>query len=303
MRIVIIGGLGLIGRAVSRAAKKKGHEVTLLTRRRELVGINHANIEIKHWDGADSQALCSLIDQTDAIINLAGESIGKGRWTEKRKRVLLESRLVPARALVKALQDCKQPPRTLVQASAIGIYGIGEDTKTEDSTAGSDYLARFALEWEASTSAVEEMGIRRVVIRTGIVLDKKQGVLPQLMLPFKLMAGGKVGSGRQILSWIHIEDEAGAILYLLEKATCKGVYNLTAPYPFSNSEFGKILAKVIRRPYWLPIPGFVLNMLLGEMSTLVLDGQRVVPKRLEEEGYAFMHPDLEETLIDLCQST
>lgn len=301
MRVVILGGLGLIGKAFSKIAFAKGHEIIALTRSKKIIEQADPRYHVETWDGVNVEKLSTLIENADAVINLAGESIGKGRWTADRKEKLLDSRLAPAKALVEALSRCKRPPSTLIQASAIGFYGTGEDEKTENSPSGNDYLARFAVKWEDSTKAVEGLGIRRIIIRTGIVLDIKQGALPQLMLPFKLMAGGPIGSGRQVYSWIHIEDEAAAILYLLETSSCTGIYNLTSPSPLRNSEIGKALAKVMKRPYWLPVPGFTLQLVLGEMSTLVLDGQRVLPERLSEAGYKFIFPDLEGALKNLLR--
>ena len=296
MRIVIIGGKGMIGRAVSRLAVTRGHEVVLLTRQTASQPDPNAKIETKHWDGKDAAVLAEHLKGSKGVINLAGENIGKSRWTPERKDLLLRSRLEPAAALVDALRLCQRPPMVLVQASAIGIYGTGDDAKNEDSAVGEDFLAMFAERWEKSTDASEISGIRRVVIRTGIVLQKGAGVLPQLMLPFQLMVGGPVGSGNQVYSWIHILDEAAAILFLLENERCKGVYNLTAPNPCSNAEMGKVLARVMHRPYWMPVPGFALKLVLGEMSTLVLDGQRVLPRRLEADGYTFQFPKLEDAL-------
>jgi uncharacterized protein (TIGR01777 family) len=302
MRIVIIGGLGLIGSAFSKLAAAKGHSVVALTRKDikgEQIG---SNLVIKTWDGKNPEILTTLIDHSDVVINLAGENIGKGKWTKKRKEILLNSRLEPALALVRALSRCAKPPSTLIQASAIGVYGTGVEEKTEDSFPGDDYLAKFAIEWEDSTKAVDGMEIRRIIIRTGIVLDKSEGVLPMLMLPFKLMVGGPVSSGNQIYSWIHIKDEAAAILSLLENPKCKGIYNLTAPQPLNNREIAKTLAKVMKRPYWLPVPGIALKLALGEMSTLVLDGQKVLPKRLMQAGFHYSYPDLEEALTDLVKT-
>ncbi len=293
MRVVIIGGKGLIGSAVSELAKKKGHQVLVLTRRVPAKG------GYAQWDGKDAQQLLHLIDGSDAVINLAGESIGKGRWTTRRKEVLLNSRLEPARALVEALAKCTKPPQTLIQASAIGWYGTGCETKTEASENGKDYLADFAAQWEKATEKVESLGIRRVIIRSGVVLDSNQGVLQQLKLPFQLMVGGPVGSGEQVYSWIHIHDEAAAVVFLLENPDCKGVYNLTAPKPVANREMGHALSKTMRRPYWLPVPAFVLRLVLGEMSTLVLDGQRVIPERLLQTGFNFQFPSIETALQDL----
>lgn len=303
MRVVIIGGLGLIGKAFSRIALAKGHEIVALTRSTETVDRVDPFYHVESWDGKNTERLTVLIDHADVVINLAGESIGKGRWTIDRKDKLLNSRIIPAKALVEALSRCQKPPNTLIQASAIGYYGTGDVEMNENSLAGEDYLAKFAVKWEASTQSVEEMGIRRITIRTGVILDKHQGALSQLMLPFKLMAGGPLGSGKQVYSWIHIEDEAAAILYLMETINCSGTYNLTSPNPVQNKEMSKILAKVMKRPYWLPVPGFALKLVLGEMSTLVLDGQRVLPKRLIESGYKFMYPDLEEALINLLKSS
>jgi uncharacterized protein (TIGR01777 family) len=198
MRIVTIGGKGLIGRAVAEAATAKGHYVVVTSRAPHNTGAVSGNVVMQQWDGKSAEDLCRIIDGLDAVINLAGESIGKRAWTAKRKEELLDSRLEPAQALVAAFKLCQQPPQTLIQASAIGYYGTGTDEKDEESAPGTDYLANFAVQWEESTKAVEEMGIRRVVIRTGVVLQKGEGVLPQLMLPFKLMVGGPVGSGKQI---------------------------------------------------------------------------------------------------------
>lgn len=299
MRIVIIGGSGMIGNAVMKLAVQRGHQVVILTRQSITTSQADLNPGYNHWDGKDADALVGLIDGSDAIVNLAGLSIGDRRWSKGRKQELLQSRLEPSMAIVHALKMCKKLPATLLQASAVGIYGTGDGEKTETSLPGIDFLSTFASRWEEATLGAEQLGVRRVVIRTGIVLHQGAGVLKRLMLPFKFFVGGPIGSGRQVYSWIHIKDEASAILFLLEKPTCRGVYNLTSPNPLTNSQFGKILAKSMRKPYWMPVPGFVLRLALGEMSTLVLDGQRVLPKRLLEEGYSFEFPESESALTDL----
>lgn len=299
MRIVIIGGLGMIGKAVTELAAAKGHELFLLSRSEHGGQKILTNLELRKWDGKNPNQLQALVENTDAVINLAGESIGKGRWTNSRKELMLNSRLEPASALVEALRQCKRPPKSIVQASAVGIYGTGEEPKNELSMIGNDYLAKFASRWEESTLAVEQMGIRRIIIRTGIVLKKGEGVLPQLMLPFKLLVGGPIGSGKQIYSWIHIQDEAAAILHLLEMPQCNGIYNLTAPNPVTYEILAKNMARIMKRPYWLPVPGFVLKLVLGEMSTLVIDGQNILPERLLETGFQFKFPRIEEALSDL----
>ena len=296
MRIVVIGGKGLIGRCVMALAKSKGHEVLALTRQHP---IQDQKIRTEYWNGKDVDRLSEILKTVDAVVNLAGENIGKRRWTTGRKEVLLNSRLEPAKALVEALGSCQNPPHTLIQASAIGYYGTGNGVKTEDAPNGADYLSGFASTWEKATAGIERLGIRRIIIRSGVVLDAKQGVLPQLKLPFQLMVGGRVGSGDQVYSWIHIHDEAAAIVYLLENQNCSGVYNLTAPEPVTNREMGLALAKVMHRPFWFPLPAFVLRLVLGEMSTLVLDGQRVLPARLLQSGFIFQFPIIETALNDL----
>jgi uncharacterized protein (TIGR01777 family) len=301
MRIVIIGGLGLIGKALATKALKRGHVVTTLTRHAISDADQMVNRNVVHWDGVDSTALAKIIENTDVIVNLAGESIGVGRWTQQRKSTLLKSRLEPARALVEALKFVSIRPKTLVQSSAIGIYGIGDREKTEESKPGNDYLAKFAQEWELSTKSVEDLSVRILVIRTGIVLALGKGVLPQLMLPFRLLVGGPVGSGHQWYSWIHIQDEVKAILFLIENPESKGIYNLTSPNPITNSEMGKTLGKVMNRPFWMPVPGFILKLVLGEMSTLVLDGQKVLPSRLQSEGFKFQFPDAKTAIQDLLK--
>ncbi|MCX6054016.1 MAG: TIGR01777 family oxidoreductase [Chloroflexi bacterium] len=301
MRIVIIGGNGFIGRSLTAAAKIKGHQITILSRRVNPKTSDQGDLVIKHWDGRSAESLAPLIEQSDVLINLAGENIGKQKWTKSRKEALLKSRLEPASAVVAAFKLAKNPPKTLIQASAIGIYGIGEETKTERSEIGKDYLAGFAHCWEESTKSIERMGVRRVVIRTGIVLDRNEGVLPKLMLPFRMMIGGPLGAGSQILSWIHIQDVVGGILFLIESEQCQGTYNLVSPDPVSNELIGKSLAKMMHRPYWIPAPSFVLKAVLGEMSTLVLEGQKVIPQRLIQEGYTFKYVKIEDALFNILR--
>lgn len=298
MQIVLVGGSGLIGMALAKELVHFDDSVTILSRRPRPDGVP-SRVKWANWDGKDVEALQKNLLFQDAVVNLAGESIGKGRWTPARKEELLNSRLEPTRTIVDAMKGMQTPPRVLVQASAVGIYPSGDAIMDEKGPAGTDYLAGLAQEWEAASQPVEEIGVRRVVIRSGVVLSKEGGVLNQLTLPFKLFVGGPIGSGKQYLPWIHIEDEVGAIRFLLHQEGAKGVYNLNAPEIVRNAEMGKMLAKVMRRPYWMPVPGFALKLLLGEMSTLVLDGQHVVPVRIVKEGYSFRYYHLEPALRDL----
>jgi uncharacterized protein (TIGR01777 family) len=300
MRIVIIGGRGLLGTALSVEAVKHGHQVLILSRQNS--GVEKSDqIEFRQWDGKDAKALAELISSYDSIVNLAGESIGKSRWTMQRKEQLFTSRVEPTTAIVNAIKSSVTRPKVIIQASAVGIYGTGDGEVSETSNLGDDYLAHLAIEWEKSSKEVEALGVRRVLIRSGIVLDRNKGVLRQLILPFKLLVGGKIGSGKQWYSWIHINDEIEAILFLLEHEQSSGIYNLSSPNPVTNSEIGQALAKVMGKPFWFPIPAFAMRLLLGEMSTLVLDGQKVMPKRLEAAGFKFKYPKINQALEDLLQ--
>ena len=305
MRILIVGGTGLIGRALTDCLQAAGHQVWVLSRRPEAGGMQGAHI--LKWDGRTAAGWEKEALEADAIINLAGESIGDGRWTRERKEKILNSRVEAGKAVVAALQGVGSAsghgPGVLVQASAIGYYGPASDQEiTEDTPSGGDFLAKVCIEWEASTQPVEAMGYRRVIIRTGLVLSPAGGVFPKMMLPFRLFAGGPIGSGKQWYSWIHMQDEVEAIRFLIEKESANGAYNLTGPHPLTNADLGQVMAKSIQRPYWMPAPAFALKLALGEMSTLVLDGQKVLPKKLLAAGYAFHYQKAEEAIKQLARS-
>ncbi len=298
MRIVIIGSTGLIGSELMQLALGRGHSVVALSRK-QVQAPRSERVQYALWDGRTAADLVPLIEGSDTLVNLAGESIGKGPWTPSRKALQLSSRLEPARAVSAAWKMTREKPLLLVQASAIGIYGTGEDAREETSTPGDDYLSNLAKQWEAASVEVESLGARRVVIRTGVVLEKTHGVLPQVMLPFKFLVGGPIGSGKQVLSWIHIEDELRAILSLIESPDSNGIYNLTAPQPVTNAEMGKAISKITHLPYWMPMPAFALKLVLGEMSTLVLEGQNVLPMRLQQAGFDFKFPSIDSALKNL----
>lgn len=301
MKVLIAGGTGLIGKALALALTESGNQVWVLSRSPEKAQMT-ARVQVTAWDGKSPQGWGQLINEMDAIINLAGASIGTQRWTENRKDEIRESRLNAGQAIVDAVKMASNVPRLLVQASAVGYYGTSSDLPLDEvSPAGSDFLSKICVEWEASTRPVEELGVRRVVIRTGVVLDRHEGALARILLPFYLFAGGPLGSGRQWLPWIHIKDEVDAIRFLMADETAWGVYNLTAPQPLINADFGKKIARVLKRPYWLPAPAFVLRFLLGEMSLLVLEGQRPLPRRLEAASYKFHYEEAEKALRDLLK--
>jgi uncharacterized protein (TIGR01777 family) len=240
------------------------------------------------------------LEGVTAVVNLAGESIGAGRWTEARKRRLRESRIRSAEAIALALGRVDRRPSVLLQASAVGLYGPSADEEIDESRpAGKDFLAGVCRDWEAATEVVENFGVRRVLLRTGVVLATSGGALPRILLPFKLFAGGRVGTGRQWFPWIHLADEVRAVRFLLEATTLSGAFNLTAPNPVTNGELAKRVGRILKRPSLVPAPGFVLRAIMGEMATLVLDGQRAVPRRLLNAGFEFEYQDLEPALRDL----
>lgn len=301
MRIMIAGGTGLIGSALANSLVGSSCDVTVLTRspeRHQLLASE--GVELQEWDGETADGWGHLVSQVDAVVNLAGAGIADGRWTTTRKEQIRESRVRAGQALVNAIRDADKVPKVFIQSSAVGYYGpSGDRTVDEQASPGTDFLARVCVDWESSTEAVESMGIRRVVIRTGVVLSAEGGALPRMTLPFRLFAGGPLGNGKQYFPWIHIADEVAAIRFLLEKEQASGPYNLAAPNPPSNREFVRDLGRVMGRPSLMPTPSFALQLLFGEMSTVLLDGQRAVPSRLQEAGYEFMYPEAVAALRDL----
>jgi len=300
MQIVITGGTGLIGNAVAHEMGGAGHEVVILSRDLAKVKGLPPNTRAVQWDGKTGAGWSSLLDGDTAIVHLAGESIAAGRWTESRKRRIRESRVESGRAVLEAIRQAKEKPRTLLQGSAVGFYGpSGDEVVTEGHAPGTDFLADVCVDWEASTAGAEALGVRRALLRTGIVLSRDGGALPKMSLPFKLGAGGPLGGGRQWLPWIHLADEVGAIRFLLERDDARGPFNLSAPQPLTNRDFSRALGKALHRPSLAPAPGFALRLVLGEMADMLLNGQRAVPQRLLEMGYSFRFPEAVQALRNL----
>jgi uncharacterized protein (TIGR01777 family) len=300
MRIVITGGTGLIGSALARDLGEAGHEVVVLTRDPDKVSSLPPNTRAARWDGKTAAGWAEFLDGDTAVVHLAGESIAAGRWTEAKKRRIRESRVESGRAVLAAIRQAAAKPRVLLQGSAVGYYGpCGDEIVTEAHPPGHDFLGNVCAEWEASTAEVESLGVRRAVLRTGVVLSDAGGALPRMALPFRLLAGGPLGNGRQWFPWIHIADEVGAIRFLLEREDARGPFNLTAPKPLTNRDFSRALGKALHRPSLAPAPAFALRLVLGEMADALLTGQRAVPHRLLEHGYAFRHPEALGALRDL----
>ena len=300
-RIIITGGTGLIGLPLSNELVRHGYEVIILSRDPQAVPGLPAGARAVRWDGRSAQGWGELADGAQAIVNLAGATIARPPWTPAYKRRIVQSRVDAGRAVVEAVQAAARKPAVVVQASAVGVYGVRNgESIDERAQAGRDFLAQVCRQWEDSTAEVEALGVRRVVIRTGLVLSRQGGVLPLIALPFKLFVGGPLGNGRQYLPWIHIEDEVQAIRFLIEDAAAAGPFNLSAPRPVTNAEFSRALGRVLHRPALLPAPAFAMHLALGEMADLLLlGGQRAVPAGLQKLGYTFRHTEPQTALHEL----
>jgi uncharacterized protein (TIGR01777 family) len=305
MRIIIAGGSGLIGRELTSLLTSSGDEVIILSRNPEKVKGLPMGAKVLQWDDKTVSDWGKEIENTDAIINLTGENLsGEGflpsRWTKERKLRLVQSRVNSGKVLTQAIEITKSKPSVFVQASGIGYYGAHQEKAlSEADSSGNDFSANLCIEWEASSLPVELMGVRRVVVRNGVVLSTKGGALPLLLLPYKLYVGGPFGNGRQVYSWIHIADEVNAIQFLIHDNLAKGVFNLTSPNPVTNDDFGRTIGVVMKRPHFFPVPGFAMRLAFGEVASMVLEGQKVLPQKLLDAGYKFKYPKLEYALKDL----
>jgi uncharacterized protein (TIGR01777 family) len=296
MKVLVAGGSGLIGSALTRSLLGDGHEVWVLTRDPRRARLSE-NVHGLSWDGLTPAGWGKYVSEMDVVVNLAGATIASWPWTMARKQRILQSRVNAGAALTKAIDEAKPRPQVLVQASGVGYYGpCGVEVVTEDTPPGDDFFAEIAQQWEASSRLVDVLGVRRVIIRSAVVLTKIGGILPLMALPVRLFVGGRLGEGKQGFPWIHIDDEIRAIRFLIDNPRARGAFNLAAPNPLSSAEFIRRLAKVMRRPYWLPVPAVGLHLVLGEMSTLLLHGQYAVPKRLVEAGYQFKYQQAHEAL-------
>lgn len=294
MKLVVAGGTGFIGSPLCARLLELGHSLTLLTR--SPAPAASTDKKILTWEPGFPGLWEEAIDGSDGVINLAGEPIAK-RWTQRQKEKIASSRIEATRALVTAIAKAKERPKFLINASAIGYYGPhGNEIVSEEAGPGSDFLSRLCVEWENEATKAEQHGLRVIRLRTGIVLGKGGGALPKMLLPFRLFVGGHLGSGEQWLSWIHMEDEIGLILFLLERVEARGAINATAPNPVTMSAFCKAVGDVLNRPSWAPVPAFAVRLLLGEMADMLLTGQRVMPTEAQKLGYNFRHPNLHEAL-------
>jgi uncharacterized protein len=301
MKIIIAGATGFIGSALTARLSADGHALTVLTRTNS--GRIPTGATRLLWcpgsPGEWQRGLDKAVADADGIINLAGESIAAGRWTEARKQTIRSSRIETTRTLVDAIARIGSGVKFLLNASAVGYYGgRGDETLTEADPPGSDFLARLCHEWEAEALRAEASGVRVVLLRTGIVLGKNGGALAKMVPPFKFFLGGPLGSGKQWMPWIHLEDEIGLCAWAMA-SDARGALNATAPEPVTMKEFCGTLGKALGRPCWAPVPAFALRAALGEMADMLLNGQRAVPAAAEKLGYRFRYPKLPAALENI----
>jgi uncharacterized protein (TIGR01777 family) len=303
--VIIIGAAGFIGEALGHFFVKKEYHVKGFTRRPEKTKkMENIGIQPVLWDPQSLTGWETEMENSAAVINLAGENLAAGRWSKQKKDRILNSRVDSVKILAQALEQVKNKPEAMVQASAVGFYGSrGDEELGENAEPGQGFMADVVKQWEDCSTAIEKTGVRRIIVRMGMVLGKDKGALKRLALPFRFFVGGPLGSGKQWMSWIHIHDVVQAIDFLISHKECSGIYNLTSPRPVRNKAFARCLGEVLHRPSFFPVPGFILKPVLGEMAgQLLLTGQRVLPGRLPEAGFSFDYPDLKPALHDLMAS-
>lgn len=292
MKVLITGASGLVGTELQKSFSAKGYDM-LLASRKEPTDDKHVK-----WSIEDGFADPEKLEGIDVVVHLAGENVSGLRWTDEKKKAIRDSRVLGTRNVVDAISKLKNKPKTFIASSAIGFYGErGEEECTESSAVGDNFLAGVCKEWEAESRRAEDAGIRTVLLRTGIVLSKDGGALATMLLPFKMGVGGVVGSGKQWMSWISLDDEIAIINYAIENDNIRGAVNAVAPNPVTNQEFTKTLGEVLYRPTFLPLPEFAVSMIFGEMGdALLLASTKVMPKRLEDAGFQFKYPNLKEAI-------
>jgi uncharacterized protein (TIGR01777 family) len=296
MHILLTGGTGLIGRQLCQRLSQQGHQLTVWSRRPE---------EVPRLCGDTVRGVAHLNDlgdqPVDALINLAGAPIADRPWTRKRRTLLWDSRIGLTEQLLAWMEQREQKPQVMISGSAVGWYGDGGERELDETAqpVKEDFASHLCGAWEETAQRAQALGVRVVIIRTGLVLSDQGGFLQRLLLPFKFGMGGPIGNGRQWMPWIHIQDQIAAIEFLLNQSDAQGPYNLCAPSPARNSDFAKALAAVLHRPAFMPLPGLALKILMGELSVLLLGGQRARPARLEEAGFSFRFIQLHDALNDL----
>jgi uncharacterized protein (TIGR01777 family) len=302
MKVAITGATGFVGTQLVKKLQAQNYSVVVLTRdsvraRKVFPSSSYPKVEIVSY--SPTSELNSVISQCQAVVNLAGQPISE-RWTPAYKQEILSSRQEVTSNLVKSISEVNPKPEVLISASAIGYYGTSETaTFTETSPGGQDFLAQVCQTWETEAKKASELGVRVVILRIGIVLGEGGGALEKMVNPFKLFAGGPIGTGRQWFSWIHRDDLVNLIITSIENQSYKGVYNATAPNPVRMSEFCQILGDTLKRPSWLPVPQIALELLLGEGAKVVLEGQQVLPKQTQAAGFSYQYPRVQQALAEI----
>ena len=297
MNVLVAGGSGFLGSALTKSLLADGHKVFSLTRGRSVSAPPGA--QAVKWDAKTTNDWGHLVNEMDVVLHLTGKTLASWPWTAAMKRDFHDSRVLPGLALGQAILEADHRPRVFIQQSGINYYGLQGEIADESTPPADDFLAQLAVKWEAATKSVEDLGVRRVVIRSAVVLGKGEGLMPLMALPVKLFIGGPYGDGKFAMPWIHIDDWVGAVRHLMADEKTRGVYNLIAPTPTSNADFNRALADVLHRPYWFPTPAFLLRILLGEMGVLVVKGRFARSKRLIESGFKFQFEGVREALSDL----
>lgn len=302
-RVIVTGATGLLGKALCARLAEKGYSVVVFSRstqraRRSVPGATDYVV----WDPMRHGAWAEVLNGAYGVIHLAGASIFGKRWSDDYKTALRESRVVSTRVLFSSLIAAQRKPAVFLSGSAVGYYGFRDDTKLDESApAGDDFLAQLTFEWEAEARKAEPLGVRTVLVRTGIVMDDEGGALPLLKMPFMFYTGGPVMPGNQYISWVHSADEVGLLMLALENEQVSGPLNATAPEPQTNKEFSATLGNVLGTPSWLPVPEFALRLALGEFAESIVNGQRVIPARAQAMGYTFQFPTADAALRDLLK--
>lgn len=302
MKIVIAGGTGFLGSPLAEMYAEDGHDVRVLTRSlqsgetRHDPGTGVPGITRVGWQADGSSGLwATILEGADAVINLSGESLASKRWSAETKKRFRESRILATRSLATAVRAARTPPAVFVSGSAVGFYGPSDDRPlTESDPAGHDFLAQLCADWEQEARQAERSGTRVVLLRTGIVLERSGGALPEMMRPFRFFVGGPLGSGRQYVSWIHRLDWIEIVRWIVQTPVVSGAVNATAPHPVTNRHLSRALGHAMHRPSLMPAPGFVLKIVVGEFADSVLTGQRVLPARAQKDGYHFRYPEIEQ---------
>jgi uncharacterized protein (TIGR01777 family) len=296
MNILIAGGSGFLGKALTVRLAQNGHKVFILTRQQP-----KSNNQIQ-WDAKTLNGWAEHLNQMDAVIHLTGFGLEHWPWTQRQKQRFIDSRVIPGRVIAKAFETSSRHPGIFIQASGINRYGLrGEGIADESTPPADDFLGQLTVKWENATNSIEELDVRRVIIRTSVVLAQRSGQFPLMALPVRLFFGGKFGDGKNSLNWIHIDDYTNAVKFLLENENARGPYNLISPTFTSGEEFMRAVAKTLHRPFWFHLPKMLLQLTLGEMSVVLTEGRRAQPKRLSELGFQFQFGNLEDALKDLLR--